>query len=188
MSRSPAHWTLSCLPSSLLSFSFIFLEFILGYLACIHHTHTHTIPKNYLSPAAWRPKKFYIRGRQVAGESSDLLGCVYVCAVCVCVGWLSLFTSSVSLHSLFIHCLHQFSYNYSFSFPVGAALLKKVRDLSIYPFFSNPVVTDNFLFLLLCLSTCGLTGLLGTLQLQRLSFYFYFIFHFLVFLMFFFIV
>ena len=87
----------------------IFIFILFWAIQPIHHTHTHTNPINHLPPAAWRPKKifFNIQGRQVAGGSSDLLGCVCVCAVCVCVGW-SLFTSSVSLHSLSTLCHYQF--------------------------------------------------------------------------------
>ena len=121
----------SCLPSSLLSSSFIFIFFLFWAIQPIHHTHTHTNPINYLSPAAWRPKKkffFKILGRQVAGESSDLLGCV--CVLCVCVCWWSFFTSSVSLHSLSIHCHYQFITTLSF-FPCRSTGEK--GELSLHP-------------------------------------------------------
>ena len=143
MSRSPCHWTLSCLPSSLLSSSFNFFKIFFWAIQPIHHTHTHTISKNHLSPAAWRPKKkifFNIQGRQVAGESSDLLGCVCVCCVCVCrlvVPFHFLCLSSLSLSS---HCHFQFSYHCFFSFPTGAALLKKVSYLSIHPSLIHSLV------------------------------------------------
>ena len=94
-----------------------------------------------------------------------------MCVLCVCVGWWSFFTSSVSLHSPSIHCHYQFSCYYSFSFPVGAALLKKVSYLpSIHPFFSNPVVTDNSSLSFSMFSTCGLTGLMGTSTTETVLF------------------
>ena len=82
----------------------------------------------------------------MAGESSDLLGCVCVC--CVCVGWWSFFTSSVSLHFLSIHCHHQLVTTL-FSFLAGAVLVKKVSSFSIHPstshpFSSNPVGILSF--------------------------------------------
>ena len=105
-------------------------------------------------PATWWPKKifFNIQGRQVAGETSDLVGCVCVCAVCVC-------RLVVLFHFLCLSSLpsiHSFPLPVQllllFSFPAGAALLKGELSLypSIHPFFSNPVVTDYFLFFPLC--------------------------------------
>ena len=99
MSRCPCHWTLSCLPSSLLSSSFIFFfNFILGFLAHTPYTHSCNLYKSYLPPPPGGQKIFFIiLGRQVAGETSDLVGCACVCAMRVCVGGpfslpLSLFT------------------------------------------------------------------------------------------------
>ena len=152
--------SLSCLVSSVfflqaffpLLFIFIFF-FLFWAIQPIHYTHTHTNPINHLPPAAWRPSKkifFNIQGLQVAGGSSDLLGCVCVC--CVCVGWWSLFTSSVSLHSLSIHCHYQFITTLFF-FSCRSSTGEK-GELSLHPsihfhsFFSIPVVI--LLFLPLC--------------------------------------
>ena len=108
--------SLSCLVSSVFFLQaffpllLIFIFILFWAIQPIHYTHIHTNPINYLSPAAWQPKKNFFKnilGRQVAGESSDLLGCV--CVLCVCAGWWSFFTSSVSLHSPSIHCHYQFT-------------------------------------------------------------------------------
>ena len=71
-----------------------------------------------------------------------------MCVLCVCVGWWSFFTSSVSLHFLSIHCHHQLVTTL-FSFLAGAVLVKKVSSFSIHPstshpFYSNPVVILSF--------------------------------------------
>ena len=153
--------SLSCLVSSVfflqaffpLFFFLFFLFFLFWAIQPIHYTHTHTNPINHLPPAAWRPSKkifFNIQGRQVAGGSSDLLGCVCVC--CMCVGWWSLFTSSVSLHSLSIHCHYQFITTLFF-FPCRSSTGEKGElslhpSIHFHPFFSNPVVI--LLFLPLC--------------------------------------
>ena len=105
MSRSPCHWTLSCLPSSFLSSSFNFYFYFFG-LSSLYTIHTLIQSLQIKSPpATWRPKKifFNIQGRQVAGETSDLVGCVCVCALCVCrlvVLFHFLCLSSLSIHSL----------------------------------------------------------------------------------------
>ena len=61
--------------------------------------------------------------------------------------WWSLFTSSVSLHSLSIHCHHQFITTLFF-FPCRSSTGEK-GELSLHPstshpFFSNPVVILSF--------------------------------------------
>ena len=71
-----------------------------------------------------------------------------MCAVCVCVGWWSFITSSVSLHFLSIHCHYQLVTTL-FSFLAGAVLVKKVSGFSIHPStshpsYSNPVVILSF--------------------------------------------
>ena len=90
---------LFCLPSSLLSSSFYFFKFYFGLFSPYI---IHTFIQSLLIISSLPPgglKKFFLNilGRQVAGRSSDLLGCVCVCAVCVCVDGpfslpLSLFT------------------------------------------------------------------------------------------------
>ena len=80
-----------------------------------------------------------------------------MCVLCVCVGWWSFFTSSVSLHSLSIHCHHQLVTTL-FSFLAGAVLVKKVSSFSIHPstshpFSSNPVVILSFFLYVLNLWT-----------------------------------
>ena len=55
-----------------------------------------------------------------------------MCVLCVCVCWWSLFTSSVSLHSLSIHCHYQFSYYYSFFFPCRSSSVEE-GELSLHP-------------------------------------------------------
>ena len=75
----------------------------------------------------------------------------------MCVGWRSFFTSSVSLHSLSIHCHHQLVTTL-FSFLAGAVLVKKVSSFSIHPstshpFSSNPVVILSFFLYVLNLWT-----------------------------------
>ena len=156
MSRSPCHWTLSCLPSSLLSSSFNFILFLFWAIQPIHYTHTHTNSINHLSPAAWRPKKkifLNILGRQVAGESSDLLGCVCVCCVCVCVG--GPFSLPLSLFTLYPFIVTTSSVMTTlFFFPCRSSSVEE-GELSLHPsifhpFFTNPVVTSDFLFLPLC--------------------------------------
>ena len=143
MSRSLCHWTLSCLPSSLLSSSFNFYFYFFFGLSSPYTIHTLIQSLKIISPLPpGGQKKFFfnIQGRQVAGESSDLLGCVCVCCVCVCrlvVPFHFLCLSSLSLSS---HCHFQFSYHCFFSFPTGAALLKKVSYLSIHPSLIHSLV------------------------------------------------
>ena len=178
--------TLSCILSALLFSSFNF-NFILGYLACVHHTHIHTNPISPLhSPPPPPPsqpggqKIFYnIPGCQVVGESSDLLGCICVCRLVVPFHFLC--HSSLSIHSL--------------SPPVQLiTTLLPLQEQNCWkrwaifpsishPFFSNPVVTSNSLFLLLCpllvewLDFWEVSLYLVTFQLLRqscLSFFFIF--------------
>ena len=132
MSRSPCHWTLSCLPSSLLSSSFNFIFFYFG-LTSPYTIHTLIQSLKIISPLPpGGLKNFFknILGRQVAGESSDLLGCVCVCCVCVCVG--GPFSLPLSLFTLYPFIVTTSSVTL-FSFPAGAALLKKVSYHSIHP-------------------------------------------------------
>ena len=86
-----------------------------------------------------------------------------VCACCVC--WWSLFTSSVSLHSLSIHCHHQFITTLFF-FPCRSSTGEK-GELSLHPLLINSLVIQLlfFSFSPSMFSTCGLTGLLGTIYL-----------------------
>ena len=77
--------------------------------------------------------------------------------------WWSLFTSSVSLHSLSTHCHHQFITTLSF-FPCRSGTGEK-GELSLHPFTSHPFFSYPVVILLFSpsmFSTCGLTGLLGT--------------------------
>ena len=105
-------------------------------------------------PATWWPKKFFfnIQGRQVAGETSDLVGCVCVCAVCVC-RLVVLFSLPLSLFT----SIHPFisttsSVITTFFFLCRSSTVEK-GELSFHPsishpFFSNPVVTNSFSFFL----------------------------------------
>ena len=150
----------SCLVSSVFFLQaffpllFIFIYFFYFGLSSLYIIHTLIqilliiFP---LPPGGLQKKIFFnIQGRQVAGGSSDLLGCVCVC--CVCVGWWSLFTSSVSLHSLSIHCHYQFITTLFF-FPCRSSTGEKGElslhpSIHFHPFFSNTVVI--LLFLPLC--------------------------------------
>ena len=84
--------------------------------------------------------------------------------------WWSFFTSSVSLHSLSIHCHHQYITTLSF-FPCRSSTGEKgelsLHPFTSHPFFSFPVVILSFSPSMF--STCGLTGLLGTLSLLFLT-------------------
>ena len=110
----------------------------------------------------------------MAGESSDLLGCV--CRLVVFFHFLCL--SSLSIHSL-SPSVHNYSLLLSFSFPAGAALVRKVSCLSIHPstshpFFSYPVVILSFSLYVLnlwtdwtlgnSLSSCSYNCWIGDLQ------------------------
>ena len=56
-------------------------------------THTHANHINYFPHTAWWPKKHLnILGHQLVGGISDVLGCVYLCCMYVCAGWLVPFT------------------------------------------------------------------------------------------------
>ena len=132
MSCSPA-WSL---PSSSFKPSFLFFLFLFLFFFGLSSPYTiHTLIQilliiSPLPPGGLKKKIFFnIQGRQVAGESSDLLGCVCVCCVCVC--WWSFFTSSVSLHSLSSHCHHQFITTLFF-FPCRSSTGEK-GELSLHP-------------------------------------------------------
>ena len=121
----------SCLPSSLLSSSFIFIFFYFGLSSpyTIHTLIQSLLIISPLPPGGLKKKFFFkILGRQVAGESSDLLGCV--CVLCVCVCWWSFFTSSVSLHSIHSYCHYQFITTLFF-FPCRSTGEK--GELSLHP-------------------------------------------------------
>ena len=148
MSRSPAHSLLSS--SFKPSFLFFFiLIYIFWAIQPIHHTRTYTIPKKLSPPLPLGGLKFFfnisVSGRRVAGGT---LGCACVCAVCcvcVCVGWWSFFTSSVSLHSISIHCHHQFITTLFF-FPCRSSTGEKVSYLSIHPSTFHPFFSIQLLF------------------------------------------
>ena len=82
-----------------------------------------------------------------------------MCVCCVC--WWSLFTSSVSLHSLSTHCHYQFITTLFF-FPCRSSTGEK-GELSLHPFishpfFSNPVVILSFFLYVLNLWTDSTLG------------------------------
>ena len=107
MNRSPArsHLSSSSKPSFLFLKLFLFLFYFgLSSLYTIH-TFIQILLIIFPLPPGGLKKKFFfnIQGRQVAGESSDLLGCVCVCCVCVCrlvVPFHFLCLSSLSIYSL----------------------------------------------------------------------------------------
>ena len=130
-------WSLDSLLSSFQP-SFLFFYFFYFYFGLSSLYIIHTLIQSLqiispLPPGGLKKKIFFkILGRQVAGESSDPVGCVCVC--CVCVGWWSFFTSSVSLRSPSIHSL-SLQVHLLFFFPCRSSPVEK-GELSLHPFNS----------------------------------------------------
>ena len=126
-------WVGSCLVSSIFFFQAFFpllliFKFYFG-LSSLYTIYIRSYKSiNYLPlHAPSRPKKFFSYHRQPGGG-----GKLWSFRVHVCVCWWSLFTSSVSLYFLSIHCHHQFITTLFF-FPCRSSTGEK-GELSLHPF------------------------------------------------------
>ena len=102
----------------------------------------------------------------MAGGSSDLLECVCVCCVCVCV--LVVLFHFLCLSSLSIHSFSPSVHDYSLFLSLQEQHWWKRWAVfpSIHPLFIHSLVFSCYSSLSSSMfSTCGLTGLLGTLHL-----------------------
>ena len=115
MSRSPCHWALPVFLQAFFPLLLFFLYFFYFGLSSLYIIHTLIQSLQIISPLppGGLKKNFFLKilGRQVAGESSDPVGCVCV-LLCVCsVG--GPFSLPLSLSSLSIHSLSLSVHNYS---------------------------------------------------------------------------
>ena len=138
------------IPSNLLSSSFNFNFILFWAIQPIHHTHIHTIQSLIIiSPLPPDGQKMFLTTQAARWQGRSLI--FQGACMCVCVQVGSPFSLPLSLFTLYPFIVTTSSVVTTLSFfSCRSSTVEKVSQLSIHPFFSNPVIPENFLFLPLC--------------------------------------